>query len=109
MGGGSSKISKVFNSPSESVNDLNLIPHRYINKLSSTSRLDYSHEITTAHVQGNLGKYYIKFAFGSQRGYYPNDLDKANQDSYICIQNFMGVSYCHFFGIFDGKFLYSYA
>lgn len=49
-----------------------------------------------------LGNYDLQFSFLSQRGYYPEALDKANQDSF-CIHTPFGSSPDdHFFGVFDG-------
>lgn len=49
-----------------------------------------------------LGNYEMRFSFLSQRGYYPEALDKPNQDSF-CIHSPYGNSVDdHFFGVFDG-------
>ncbi|KAM7259538.1 hypothetical protein ACFE04_015279 [Oxalis oulophora] len=48
------------------------------------------------------GNFELKYSFLSQRGYYPDALDKANQDSF-CIHTPFGTSPDdHFFGVFDG-------
>ncbi|KAL8498286.1 hypothetical protein ACS0TY_021566 [Phlomoides rotata] len=48
------------------------------------------------------GAYELRYSFLSQRGYYPDALDKANQDSF-CIHTPFGMSPDdHFFGVFDG-------
>ncbi|KAH6797947.1 protein phosphatase 2C and cyclic nucleotide-binding/kinase domain-containing protein [Perilla frutescens var. hirtella] len=48
------------------------------------------------------GAYELRYSFLSQRGYYPDALDKANQDSF-CIHTPFGTSPDdHFFGVFDG-------
>lgn len=48
------------------------------------------------------GKYELRYSFLSQRGYYPDALDKPNQDSF-CIHTPFGTSADdHFFGVFDG-------
>ncbi|KAJ0090450.1 hypothetical protein Patl1_13302 [Pistacia atlantica] len=48
------------------------------------------------------GKYELRYSFLSQRGYYPDALDKANQDSF-CIHTPFGTSPDdNFFGVFDG-------
>ncbi|KAG5605482.1 hypothetical protein H5410_026974 [Solanum commersonii] len=48
------------------------------------------------------GNYELRCSFLSQRGYYPDALDKANQDS-LCIHTPFGTSpNDHFFGVFDG-------
>lgn len=46
--------------------------------------------------------YELCYSFLSQRGYYPDALDKANQDSF-CIHSPFGTNpNDHFFGVFDG-------
>uniref|UniRef100_A0A5B7CCN5 protein-serine/threonine phosphatase n=1 Tax=Davidia involucrata TaxID=16924 RepID=A0A5B7CCN5_DAVIN len=48
------------------------------------------------------GYYELRYSFLSQRGYYPDALDKANQDSF-CIHTPYGTNPDdHFFGVFDG-------
>ena len=67
-----------------------------------------------------FGGYKLRYAWVSQRGYYPEDLDKANQDQHAEFDNFgmssksdswknhkeadkdAGIEDCHFFGVFDG-------
>ena len=51
-----------------------------------------------------LGKTGIKlrYAYLSQRGYYPEDLYKANQDAFKIVPNFGGDKSRLFFGVFDG-------
>lgn len=47
-------------------------------------------------------KYELRYSYLSQRGYYPDALDKANQDSF-CIHTPFGTDVNdHFFGVFDG-------
>ncbi|KAK8970253.1 Protein phosphatase 2C and cyclic nucleotide-binding/kinase domain-containing protein [Platanthera guangdongensis] len=49
-----------------------------------------------------LGNYELRYSFLSQRGFYPEALDKANQDSF-CIHTPFGTNpNDHFFGVFDG-------
>lgn len=49
-----------------------------------------------------LGNYDLRYSYLSQRGYYPESLDKPNQDSF-CIHTPFGTSPDdHFFGVFDG-------
>uniref|UniRef100_A0A1D1YQF2 protein-serine/threonine phosphatase n=1 Tax=Anthurium amnicola TaxID=1678845 RepID=A0A1D1YQF2_9ARAE len=49
-----------------------------------------------------MGNYDLQYSYLSQRGYYPEALDKANQDSF-CIHTPFGTSPSdHFFGVFDG-------
>ena len=44
----------------------------------------------------------VKFAFVTQRGYYPEALDKANQDAVYVKKDFAGTPGQMFFGVFDG-------
>lgn len=46
--------------------------------------------------------YTIRYAYVSQRGYYPDSPDKANQDSFCVHTYFNGDPEQHFFGVFDG-------
>ncbi|CAN8271052.1 unnamed protein product [Cochlearia groenlandica] len=46
--------------------------------------------------------YELRYSFLSQRGYYPDALDKANQDSFSIHTPFGNDSQDHFFGVFDG-------
>ena len=52
-------------------------------------------------VEGEListGDFFINYAVAMQRGYYPSDLDKACQDSYLVGSFCSGFSLC----VFDG-------
>ena len=44
----------------------------------------------------------LRYAALSQRGYYPDDLHKANQDSFVVHRAFGDVEGHIFFGVFDG-------
>eukprot|EP00574_Skeletonema_japonicum_P009982 CAMPEP_0201719612 /NCGR_PEP_ID=MMETSP0593-20130828/4784_1 /ASSEMBLY_ACC=CAM_ASM_000672 /TAXON_ID=267983 /ORGANISM="Skeletonema japonicum, Strain CCMP2506" /LENGTH=740 /DNA_ID=CAMNT_0048210095 /DNA_START=26 /DNA_END=2248 /DNA_ORIENTATION=+ len=44
----------------------------------------------------------VRYAYLSQRGYYPDDPYKANQDSYSVTKNFIGRESDAFFGVYDG-------
>ncbi|KAL2631208.1 hypothetical protein R1flu_015894 [Riccia fluitans] len=46
--------------------------------------------------------YELRYSFLTQRGYYPEALDKANQDSYCVHTPFGQDTNDHFFGVFDG-------
>eukprot|EP00941_MAST-03F_sp_MAST-3F-sp1_P005617 g5617.t1 len=46
--------------------------------------------------------YSIRYAFVSQRGLYPEDMHKPNQDSFTIIENFANDERKVFFGVFDG-------
>ncbi|XP_047319739.1 protein phosphatase 2C and cyclic nucleotide-binding/kinase domain-containing protein-like [Impatiens glandulifera] len=48
------------------------------------------------------GNYELQYSYLSQRGYYPDALDKANQDSFCIHTPFGNSSDDHFFGVFDG-------
>ncbi|URE07677.1 phosphatase 2C [Musa troglodytarum] len=44
----------------------------------------------------------LRYASLTQRGYYPDSLDRANQDSFCVRTNFQANPDLHFFGVFDG-------
>ncbi|KAK4757735.1 hypothetical protein SAY87_019036 [Trapa incisa] len=46
--------------------------------------------------------YELRYSFLSQRGYYPDALDKVNQDSFCIHTPFGNDPSDHFFGVFDG-------
>ncbi|XP_038878756.1 protein phosphatase 2C and cyclic nucleotide-binding/kinase domain-containing protein isoform X1 [Benincasa hispida] len=48
------------------------------------------------------GNFELRYSFLSQRGYYPDALDKANQDSFCIHTPFGNNPDDHFFGVFDG-------
>jgi serine/threonine protein phosphatase PrpC len=49
------------------------------------------------------GNFELRFSYLTQRGYYPEARDKANQDSF-CAHTVFGESPGdHFFGVFDGR------
>ncbi|KAJ4957465.1 hypothetical protein NE237_024576 [Protea cynaroides] len=48
------------------------------------------------------GNYQLQYSYLSQRGYYPEALDKANQDSFCIYTPFGSSPDDHFFGVFDG-------
>ncbi|KAI4347089.1 hypothetical protein L6164_007938 [Bauhinia variegata] len=48
------------------------------------------------------GKYELRYSYLSQRGYYPDALDKANQDSFAIHTPFGTNPDDNFFGVFDG-------
>eukprot|EP00966_Prymnesium_polylepis_P119785 2768264-Prymnesium_polylepis.1 len=54
-----------------------------------------------------FGNFTARYAWVSQRGYYPEDLNKANQDAHGEHENFLKdyktpVDDCHVFAVFDG-------
>ena len=44
----------------------------------------------------------LRYSWLSQRGYYPEDLEKPNQDAFKVIPSFGGNPQCFFMGVFDG-------
>lgn len=48
----------------------------------------------------------LKYVYVSQRGFYPTDPSKANQDSYVVCESLLGDHSCNLFGIFDGHGTY---
>lgn len=46
--------------------------------------------------------YTMRYAFISQRGFYPDSPDKSNQDAALAEENLGGNSGMHLFGVFDG-------
>ncbi|XP_020574848.1 protein phosphatase 2C and cyclic nucleotide-binding/kinase domain-containing protein [Phalaenopsis equestris] len=72
-----------------------------INRLSRVSSQFLPPEGSKA-VRVPLGNYELRYSFLSQRGFYPEALDKPNQDSF-CIHTPFGANPDdHFFGVFDG-------
>jgi serine/threonine protein phosphatase PrpC len=65
-------------------------------------RLDHPPQPKVLEVFGENFTYFLQYVYVSQRGYYPNALGKANQDSYTVCESLMGDKSCNFFGIFDG-------
>lgn len=61
-----------------------------------------SAETKTAELGSGDNKIRVKYAFWTQRGYYPDDLNKANQDSFSITHNFAGVKQDSLFAIYDG-------
>jgi serine/threonine protein phosphatase PrpC/CRP-like cAMP-binding protein len=68
------------------------------NKKAAPQRIDSISEtcVTT------FGGVSVRYAYLSQRGYYPDDAYKANQDSYSVTHNFSGRKSDAFFGVYDG-------
>jgi len=83
----------------------------YLNKIAGgpltakeyNSRVVSSEGVKTVVVPfGEGGSYTINYAYVSQRGYYPESLNKANQDAFCVHENFGGAKNSQFFGVFDG-------
>lgn len=66
------------------------------------TRLDHLPEPKMLTIEGDNYNYVLQYCYVSQRGYYPNALGKANQDSYLVCEGLLGDKSCNFFGIFDG-------
>eukprot|EP00549_Striatella_unipunctata_P010962 CAMPEP_0118704850 /NCGR_PEP_ID=MMETSP0800-20121206/19501_1 /TAXON_ID=210618 ORGANISM="Striatella unipunctata, Strain CCMP2910" /NCGR_SAMPLE_ID=MMETSP0800 /ASSEMBLY_ACC=CAM_ASM_000638 /LENGTH=717 /DNA_ID=CAMNT_0006606859 /DNA_START=123 /DNA_END=2276 /DNA_ORIENTATION=+ len=62
------------------------------------SRIDAIKESRSA-IFGGLR---VRYAYLSQRGYYPEDVNKPNQDAYSIAHNFCNEPTDAFFGIYDG-------
>lgn len=73
-----------------------------INEKSPHIRLDHIDEPKVMQMDGKSFSYKLHYCYVSQRGYYPNSLGKANQDSYLICESLFGNDSCHLFGIFDG-------
>lgn len=63
--------------------------------------MDFPSQIKSFPIKGVNYNYDLSYVYVSQRGFYPNALGKANQDSYVVCENF-GNPNCHLFGVFDG-------
>lgn len=63
-------------------------------------RLTTSEGTQTVYLPG--AGYTIRYAYVSQRGYYPDSPDKLNQDAFCVHTYFGGERDQHFFGVFDG-------
>jgi len=61
-------------------------------------RIDSIEETKTC----SFGGIKVRYAYLSQRGYYPDDAHKPNQDSYSVTHDFVGESTDAFFGVYDG-------
>lgn len=70
-----------------------------LTKEQINSRIVSSPKAVKAKISDRLS---IQYAFVSQRGYYPDALDKPNQDSYTVIPSFNGDDSRVYFGVFDG-------
>jgi len=75
---------------------------KIINNESPLIRLDHSDKPHNIQIQGVHYDYKLKYVYASQRGYYPDDPDKANQDSYLICEKILSSPSCNLFGIFDG-------
>ncbi|XP_072985418.1 protein phosphatase 2C and cyclic nucleotide-binding/kinase domain-containing protein isoform X2 [Typha latifolia] len=72
-----------------------------INRLSRVSSQFLPPE-GSRKVRVPVGNYDLRYSYLSQRGYYPESLDKPNQDSFSIHTPFGTSPDDHFFGVFDG-------
>lgn len=63
------------------------------------SRIEASNEVEYFKLPGGVN---VAIAFVCQRGYYPDDLDKDNQDAFLLDSSFGTEGDMSFFGVFDG-------
>lgn len=77
-----------------------------INHKAPMIRLDHCEEPKVIPVKGVTYDMNVKYVYVSQRGFYPNDPHKANQDSYVVCESLLGDHNCNMFGIFDGHGTY---
>lgn len=75
---------------------------KIINNESPLIRLDHIDQPHSIQIQGVHYDYTLKYVYASQRGFYPDDPNKANQDSYLICEKILNSPSCNIFGIFDG-------
>jgi serine/threonine protein phosphatase PrpC len=77
-----------------------------INYKSPMIRLDHIEEPKIIRVRGQTLEMDLKYVYVSQRGFYPSDPAKANQDCYCICESLLGDHSTNLFGIFDGHGTY---
>lgn len=106
MGCGASVGKKVNDSSSSEKGGKGTGEHSYsqiINDKCPLIRLDVSSTVKKLpRISGTFYSYDLRYCYVSQRGYYPNAMGKANQDSYLICENMLQDESCHVFGVFDG-------
>ena len=60
-----------------------------MNPKSSHINLDLPLEMKKLPVTGNTLTYTASYCYVCQKGFYPTQLDKANQDSYLILENLL--------------------
>jgi hypothetical protein len=75
---------------------------KMVNKKCSKIRLDHCKQANSMWMDGINYSFQLRYCYVSQRGYYPHDLFKANQDSYLLCESLFGDKNSNLFGIFDG-------
>ena len=73
-----------------------------VNEKSSLDRLYITEHQRRLTMDCSRVSYVMQYGVVCQRGYYPNALNKANQDSWTVCESVLGDKHCHLFGIFDG-------
>lgn len=73
-----------------------------INPKNSMVNLDVSDGLVSFPIDGKTLEYTASYCYVCQKGYYPDQMNKANQDSYLVLQSLLEDKNCHVFGIFDG-------
>jgi serine/threonine protein phosphatase PrpC len=76
----------------------NLMPFEVSLRRSSSMRPHQTRMQSTDQNSTTL----ISYAYATQRGYYPDDPHKHNQDAYSIIESFDGDSNSSFFAVYDG-------
>ena len=61
-----------------------------INHKAPMIRLDHCEEPKIVSVKGATYEMNLKYVYVSQRGFYPSDPHKANQDSYVVCESLLG-------------------
>lgn len=72
----------------------NLVPSEILN------RRERSAKVQTSRIMD--GAITIEYAYCTQRGYYPDDPHKPNQDAYSISHNFSSIAEDSFFAVYDG-------
>jgi serine/threonine protein phosphatase PrpC len=79
----------------------NISYSQIINEKCPHIKMDFPSGTKSFPIKGTNYNYELGYVYVSQRGFYPNALGKANQDSYVVCENFSNPN-CHLFGVFDG-------
>lgn len=78
----------------------------YLPSTGPLTAKEYKERLTTSDGTQTVylpeSRYSIRYAYVSQRGYYPDSPDKLNQDAFCVHTYFGGEGEQHFFGVFDG-------
>ncbi len=72
------------------------------NLRSPLSLYEGAASVRAQRVQGGFLQLDLRYCYGSQKGFYPDNLTKANQDSFMVCERLLGDANCYVFGVFDG-------